>query len=97
MTPPRGSTLTFLATNVVVWVVMVVILVFVPDWLERWVGLEVGRVIGWAIAGGFWVVSVERAWQVRYGPLTRFVLQTVLWVLAALLAIYISDQARVAI
>ena len=50
---------------------------------------------GWAVAGGFWVVSVEREWQARFGPFTRFGLQTVLWVGAALLAIFISDQARV--
>ena len=85
----------FLAVNAVVWVLMVVILVVVPDMLEPWVGLEIARVIGWAVAGGFWVVSVERQWQARVGPIGRFVLQTVLWVAAALLAIFISDQARV--
>jgi hypothetical protein len=85
----------FLAINALVWVLMVVILVVVPDTLERWVGLAIARVIGWAVAGGFWVVSVERQWQARCGPFGRFVVQTVLWVGAALLAIFISDQARV--
>jgi hypothetical protein len=84
----------FLAINALVWVLMVVILVVVPDTLERWVGLAIARVIGWAVAGGFWVVSVERQWQARVGPIGRFVLQTFLWVSAALLAVFISDQAR---
>jgi hypothetical protein len=85
----------FLAVNALVWVLMVVILVLVPDTLEPWTGLAIGRVIGWAVAGGFWVVAVEREWQTRFGPFTRLALQMVLWVGAALLAIFISDQARV--
>jgi len=74
---------------------MVVILVLVPDRLEPWVGLEVARIIGWAVAGGFWMVSVEVEWKDRYGPFTRFGLQTTFWVAAALVAIYISNQARI--
>ena len=92
---PRRFGARFLAVNALVWVLMVVILVVVPDSLEPWVGLEIARVIGWAVAGGFWMVSVEREWQARIGPIRRFVLQIVLWVSAALLAIFISDQARV--
>jgi hypothetical protein len=82
-------------TNAVVWLLMVVILVLVPDWLERWVRLDVARVIGWALAGGFWMLSVEADWQARFGPFARFSCQMVLWVGAALLAIYISEQARI--
>lgn len=93
--PPGPSTLTFAATSLVVWLVMVVILVVVPDTLERWLTLEIARVIGWALACGFWVVAVEREWQRRFGPFVRFVLQLVLWVSAALLAIWISEQARI--
>lgn len=74
---------------------MVVILVLVPDTVERWVGLEVARIIGWAVAGGFWMVSVEVEWKERCGPFIRFGLQTTLWVAAALVAIYISTQARI--
>ena len=36
--------------NLVVWLVMVAILVVVPDSLERWMSLEVARVVGWAVA-----------------------------------------------
>jgi hypothetical protein len=91
----RPPTARFLATNVAVWLLMVVVLVLVPDWLERRLGLALARVVGWAVAGGFWFVSVERAWQQRYGPFTRFALQTVLWVAAVLLASFISEQARI--
>ena len=86
---------TFLLANLAVWLVMVVILVVVPDYLERWIPLEFARVVGWAIAGSIWVVVIEREWQRRAGPFVRFLLQLVLWVSAALLAIWISDQARV--
>jgi len=85
----------FLLANVAVWIVMVVILVVVPDYLERWMPLEVARVVGWGVAGSVWVVAIEREWQRRAGPFVRFLLQLVLWVSAALLAIWISDQARV--
>ena len=92
--PEKRASLIFLAVNVVVWLVMVGILVVVPDQLERWLGLELSRIIGWAVACGVWVVAVERQWQQRFGPFTRFGLQLVIWVSAALLAIWISEQAR---
>jgi len=92
---PSRIPLVFIAVNFVVWLVMVGVLVVVPDQLERWLGLELARVIGWAVACGVWVVAVERQWQERFGPFTRFVLQLVIWVGAALLAIWISDQARI--
>lgn len=85
----------FALKSALIWLVMVVILVLVPDALERWMSLQIGRVVGWAVACGVWVVVVERDWQERFGPLARFVLQLVLWVGAALLAIWISDQFRV--
>jgi hypothetical protein len=88
----RGSLLPFVLTNLVVWLVMVAILVVVPDALDRWVALEVSRVVAWAVACGVWVVAVERQWQLRFGPFTRFFLQLVLWVGAALVAIWISEQ-----
>jgi hypothetical protein len=74
---------------------MIAILVLVPDTLERWTGMEIGRVIGWALASGTWVVTLGPSWQRRVGPLARFGLQFVLWVSAALIAIWISEQARV--
>ena len=73
---------------------MTVILVVVPDLLSRWMSIEVARVIGWGVAGSVWVVAVERQWQARFGPVARFFLQLVLWVSAALVAIYISEQSR---
>jgi hypothetical protein len=88
------STRKFLLQNALVWLAMVVILVLVPDALERWLGVELSRFVGWAIACGVWVVSVERHWQARFGILTRFVLQLALWVGAALVAISISELAR---
>lgn len=84
----------FIVANLIVWVVMVAILVVLPDLLARWVRLDVARVIGWAVACGIWVIAVERAWQARFGPVARFVLQLTLWVAAALLAIWISESAR---
>jgi hypothetical protein len=92
---PSRFPLVFIVVNFVVWLVMVGILVVVPDQLERWLGLELARVVGWAVACGVWVVAVERQWQERFGPFTRFALQLVIWVGAALLAIWISDQARI--
>jgi hypothetical protein len=93
--PPHRSHLGFAVANLAVWVGMVVILVLVPDTLEPWTGLTVARVIGWAVAGVVWVVSVESSWKTRVGPIGRFVVQTLLWVSAALLAVWISEQARV--
>jgi len=92
--PVRRRHAGFVLANVVVWLLMTVILVLVPDTLERWVGLEVARVVGWAVAGSLWVVTIERQWQARVGPLWRFVLQLLLWISAALVAIWISDMAR---
>ena len=94
-TPVREPRWKFLAMNAGVWLAMVIILVVVPDWLERWIPLEIARVIGWALACGVWVVVVERHWQRRVGALARFFLQLGLWVAAALVAIWISDQFRI--
>lgn len=74
---------------------MVVVLVVVPDLLEPWLRLEIGRAVGWAVAFPVWIIVVEREWQTRFGPVTRVVLQVPLWIAAALVAIWISDQARV--
>jgi hypothetical protein len=92
--PSRTPIWPFLFMNAVVWVVMVVILVVVPDTLERWLSLEVSRVLGWAVACAVWVVSVEHQWKQRVGPLLRFLLQLGLWVSAALLAGWISAMFR---
>jgi hypothetical protein len=83
----------FVVKNITVWVLMVVVLVLVPDTLEPWLGLEIARVIGWAVAFPVWIVVVERDWQARFGPFTRVALQVPLWIAAALLAIWISEQA----
>lgn len=93
--PPR--TPRFVAINLAVWLVMVAILVVVPDVLARSMRLEVARVIGWALACAVWVVAVEREWQARFGPLARFALQLVLWVAAALAAIWISEHSTLAV
>lgn len=93
--PSRPSIWPFLFMNAVVWVVMVVILVVVPDTLERWLSLEVSRVLGWAVACAVWVVSVEHQWKLRVGAFPRFLLQLMLWVSAALVAGWISALFRV--
>lgn len=93
--PSRPSIWPFIAMNCVVWVVMVIILVVVPDTLDRWLPLEVSRVIGWAVACAVWVVAVEHGWKQRTGPFARFALQLALWVSAAMLAIWISSSFRV--
>jgi hypothetical protein len=85
----------FLLLNAAVWLAMVVILVVVPDTLEQWMPLTIARVLGWAVACGVWVVAVEGRWQQRLGPLARFLVQVVLWVAAATIAMWISDQFRV--
>ena len=90
----RRPFLGFLLVNAVVWLLMTTILVVVPDTLERWMTLEVARVIGWAVGYGVWVVAVEQRWREQMGPIKRAVLQFVLWVSAALLAIWVSDAAR---
>ncbi len=81
----------FVGLNLLVWLVMTLILVVVPDTLQRWLPLEIARVAGWALACGLWVLTVERQWQDRVGPLGRFGIQLVLWVSAALVAIWIGD------
>lgn len=94
--PRRPRTLRFVATNLAVWLVMVAILVVVPDVLARSIRLEIARVIGWALACAVWVVAVEREWQERFGLVVRFALQLVLWVAAALTAIWISEHSTLA-
>jgi hypothetical protein len=84
----------FVLANVLVWLLMTVILVLVPDALDAWLGLEVARVVGWAVAGSVWVVTLEKQWQARVGVAWRFVLQLLLWISAALVAIWISEMAR---
>lgn len=74
---------------------MVIVLVVVPDSLEPRLGLGVARVVGWAIAFPMWLAIVERNWQARFGPIARVGLQVPLWIAAALLADWISAQARV--
>jgi len=90
----RRPRTTFIVSNVLVWCAMTVILVVVPDTLEQWMSLEIARVVGWGVAGSLWVVAVEPMWQARFGPFARFFLQLILWVSAALVAITISEQAR---
>jgi hypothetical protein len=90
-----GRLASFAAVNLLVWGLMTAVLVVVPDTLERWLSLEIARVIGWAVACGIWVVVVESSWKARYGPFVRFFAQLVLWVSAAIIAMWISDQARV--
>jgi hypothetical protein len=91
---PRRRRWPFVLANVLVWLAMTVILVLVPDALDGWLGLEVARVVGWAIAGSVWVVTLEKQWQVRVGVAWRFVLQLLLWISAALVAIWISEMTR---
>ena len=93
--PSRVPLPGFFLSNILVWLLMVVILVVVPDTLERWATLEVARVIGWAVGYGVWVILIEQRWRERVRPFSRFVLQFFIWVSAALLAIWISDQARI--
>jgi hypothetical protein len=92
----RTPTVLFFASNVVVWLVMTAILVVVPDYLESVIGFQAARIAGWVVACGVWVVAVEAQWQRRFGPVSRVLLQLVLWVGAALAAVWISSQARVA-
>ena len=91
----RQSLARFLLLNLVVWILMTVILVVVPDTLERWISLEIARGIGWAFGYGVWVFAVEQDWRERMGPFARFFLQLILWVSSALIAIWISDAARI--
>jgi hypothetical protein len=91
---PARPLFPFVAANAVVWLTMTAILVVVPDALERWMPIEIARVVGWAVACSVWVIAIERQWQERIGPLARFGLQLGLWVAAALTATWISDQFR---
>ena len=88
----RGAT--FVAANVLMWALMTAILIVVPDALERWMSLEFARVVGWAVASGLWVVVLQQPWRSRVGPFTLFTLQVLLWISAALVAIWISDTVR---
>jgi hypothetical protein len=90
----RGAAVTFVVVNVLMWVVMTAILVLVPDALERWLSLEVARVVGWAVASGLWVIALQQQWRSRVGPFMLFVLQVLIWVSAAVIAIWISDTVR---
>ena len=78
----------------VVWIVMIVVLIVVPDALEGWMSLPAARVCGWVIASGLWVAIVEREWRERFSPIPRFLVQILVWLSAALIAIYISDYFR---
>jgi undecaprenyl pyrophosphate phosphatase UppP len=89
------SALLFALANVGVWIVMMVVLVLVPDTLERWLPLEVSRVLGWVMATGLWMILVEREWQRRVRPLPRYAMQVLLWMSAAFVALWISEHARV--
>jgi hypothetical protein len=88
------STLLFVLANIVLWVVMVIILILVPDALESRTGIEMARVCGWAVAGALWTVAIEAQWRRRTGAVLRFMCQTCLWVSAALVAVWISDQVN---
>ena len=90
----RRSGLAFGLRSTVVWLVMVVVLVVVPDWLEQWMQLHIARIFGWVLASGMWVAVLEREWQERFGPIARFALQIVIWLAAALTAAWVSDLFR---
>jgi hypothetical protein len=75
----------------VVWLLMTVILVLLPDAIDEWVGLDIARVIAWAVACGLWVVTIEPQWRAHVGPFPRLVLQLLLWIAAALIALWIQD------
>jgi hypothetical protein len=90
----RRPALSFAAANVLLWLLMTAILIIVPDALERWMSIEIARVIGWAVASGLWVVVLQPAWRSRVGPFTLFVLQVAIWVSAAIVAISLSEMAR---
>lgn len=77
-----------------VWLVMIVVLILVPDTLEAWMPLSAARVCGWVLASGIWVAIIERDWRERFSPVPRFVLQCAIWLSAALIAIFVSDYFR---
>ena len=91
--PPLSRT-RFLVRNILAWLLMTVTIVVLPDTLERWMPLEVARVIGWVVACSAWTIAVESHWKQRVGPFVLFGAQVVLWLSAALIATWISDQAR---
>ena len=93
MSPGRAR-LAFLVLNLLMWGVMTVVLVVVPDTLERWMSLELARIVGWAIASGLWVVVLQQQWRTRLSPLSLFSVQVLLWVTAALVALWISEASR---
>ena len=84
----------FIALSGVVWLVMIAVLIVVPDALEDWIPLPVARVFGWVLASGIWVAVVERQWRERFSPIPRFLIQIVVWLSAALIAVYVSDYFR---
>ena len=84
----------FVARSGAVWFGMVLVLIVVPDALEDWMPLPMARVCGWVLASGIWVAVVERDWRARFSPVPRFLLQTAIWLSAALIAIYVSDYFR---
>ena len=88
------SRLWFVVLNIAMWLIMVVILIVVPDALERWMSIELARVTGWGVAGAVWALAVESRWRERTGPIVRFFAQTTIWVTAAMVAIWISDRAN---
>ena len=90
----RRSGIAFGLRSAVVWLVMVVVLVVVPDWLEQWMPLHIARICGWVLASGIWVAVLERDWQDRFGPIVRFALLIVVWLAAALTASFVSDLFR---
>ena len=91
---PHRWSWAFIGANVLVWLIMVLILVLVPDLLQRWMAVEIARFLGWAVACAVGVIALERHWQQRVGPFARFGLQLLLWVGAALVAIWISEQVQ---
>ena len=90
----QKGTARFVVQCSVVWIVMIVVLILVPDALEDWMSLPVARVCGWVIASGLWVAIVEREWRERFSPIPRFLIQIVVWLSAALIAISVSDYFR---
>ena len=95
MTRRRPASIPFVLANVLMWALMTAILTVMPDALARWLSLELGRVVAWAVASGLWVVVLQQPWRTRLGPFSLFFLQVTLWVSAALVAIWMSDTVRV--
>ena len=90
----QKGTARFVAWSGAVWLVMIVVLIVVPDSLEGWMPLSIARVCGWVLASGIWVAVVEREWRERFSPIPRFLIQIVVWLSAALIAVYVSDYFR---